>query len=223
MRSRALATTCIAGAAGLTLALTAPLSASAHVELDASATTPATLSVLTFAVGHGCAGSATTSLAIDFPAGVQAITPTIAPGWTITETNDDTGSTVTYTADVPLPDGYRDTVQVSALLPVDGEPGDVVAFPTLQTCEVGSTAWDELPTDGVEPSSPAPALTLTAAEPATDTSAADVSDTTDVVAAAADAPVDSLARGLGLASLVVGVVAVLLLTVALRRRGGDAR
>ncbi|MFT2690356.1 YcnI family protein [Clavibacter zhangzhiyongii] len=147
----------VAGAAlGLGLALSAPLAASAHVELDASSTAPAALSVLTFAVGHGCEGSATTALAIRFPADVQAVKPTLAPGWSVAEQEAADGTTVTYTADTPLPDALRATVQVEALLPVDGAAGDVVAFPTLQTCVEGSTDWAETPAAGAEPDHPAP-------------------------------------------------------------------
>ena len=135
----------LGAAAGLALALSAPLAASAHIELDASATAPASLSVLTFAVGHGCEGSATTALAIRFPADVQAVKPTLAPGWSVAEQEAADGTTVTYTADAPLPDALRATVQVEALLPVDGAAGDVVAFPTLQTCVEGSTDWAETP------------------------------------------------------------------------------
>jgi uncharacterized protein YcnI len=247
----------VAGAAGLALAVGLPTAASAHVDLEASSTAPATLSVLTFAVGHGCEGSPTTSLAIELPADVQAITPTIKPGWSITETPTEpttssgpsagpttdtsdpgtdlssgtgtgtgTGTTITYTADTPLPDGYRDTVQISALLPVAGQPGDVVVFPTLQTCESGSTAWNELPSGDPadpEPNLPAPALTLTAAE--TDTTSAGVGDQGTAAAGADEAtrassadPVDMTARTLGLGALLVAAVAVVLLTIALRRQ-----
>lgn len=204
-----------AGAAlGLALAVSAPLAASAHVELDASTTAPASLSVLTFAVGHGCEGSATTSLAIRFPADVQAVKPTLAPGWTVAEQEAADGTTVTYTADAPLPDALRATVQVEALLPVDGAAGDVVAFPTLQTCVEGSTDWAETPAAGTEPDHPAPALTLTDAVSATGSSA---SGTSPAAATPAADPVDPVARLLGLGSLVVGVVAVMLLTIGMRR------
>ncbi|WP_280178081.1 DUF1775 domain-containing protein [Frigoribacterium faeni] len=251
----------MAGAAGLALAVGLPTAASAHVDLEASSTAPATLSVLTFAVGHGCEGSPTTSLAIELPADVQAITPTIKPGWSITETPTEpttspgpstgptsdtsdpgtdpgtgtdpstgtgtgTGTTITYTADTPLPDGYRDTVQISALLPVAGQPGDMVVFPTLQTCESGSTAWSELPSGDPadpEPNLPAPALTLTAAE--TDTTSAGVGDQGTAASGADEAtrassadPVDTTARTLGLGALLIGAVAVVLLTIALRRQ-----
>jgi uncharacterized protein YcnI len=240
----------VASAAGLTLALAAPVAAQAHVELEASSTAPATLSVLTFAVGHGCEGSPTTSLAVTFPAEVQAVTPTIKPGWSITEapavaavgaetaetaeadtdTGAATGTTVTWTADPgsALPDGFRDTVAVSALLPVGGAAGDLVAFPTVQTCEVGSYDWVEVaePGSDAEPASPAPVLTLTDA----DGGGAGASGTDDATgsqeaaaASSAPAPVDETARALALGALVVGVVGLVLLTTTLRRRAAEAR
>ncbi|WP_435094055.1 YcnI family protein [Clavibacter michiganensis] len=212
----------VAGAAvGLALALSAPLAASAHVELDASSTAPATLSVLTFAVGHGCEGSATTSLAIRFPADVQAVKPTLAPGWSVAEQEAADATTVTYTADTPLPDALRATVQVEALLPVDGVAGDVVTFPTLQTCVAGSTDWAETPAAGTEPDHPAPAITLTDAASGTGGGMAGMGSSATgaeaQAAAPAAAPVDQVARLLGLGALVVGVVAVMLLTIGMRR------
>ncbi|MBF4631099.1 YcnI family protein [Clavibacter michiganensis subsp. phaseoli] len=212
----------LGAAAGLALVLSAPLAASAHIELDASATAPASLSVLTFAVGHGCEGSATTALAIRFPADVQAVKPTLAPGWSVAEQEAADGTTVTYTADAPLPDALRATVQVEALLPVDGASGDVVAFPTLQTCVEGSTDWAETPAAGTEPDLPAPAITLTDAAAGTGSgaTAAGTGSATGTEAAAtatAVAPVDPVARLLGLGALVVGVIAVMLLTIGMRR------
>jgi uncharacterized protein YcnI len=212
----------LGAAAGLALALSAPLAASAHIELDASATAPASLSVLTFAVGHGCEGSATTALAIRFPADVQAVKPTLAPGWSVAEQETGDGTTVTYTADAPLPDALRATVQVEALLPVDGAAGDVVAFPTLQTCVEGSTDWAETPAAGTEPDLPAPAITLTDAAAgtgsgATAASAGSATGTEAAATATAVAPVDPVARLLGLGALVVGVIAVMLLTIGMRR------
>jgi len=219
-RRRALAVTGAGAALALGLALSAPLAASAHVELDASSTAPAALSVLTFAVGHGCEGSATTALAIRFPADVQAVKPTMTPGWAVAEQEAADGTTVTYTADTPLPDALRATVQVEALLPVDGRAGDVVAFPTLQTCVAGSTDWAETPAAGTEPDHPAPAITLTDAASAT---GADAASADAAAATPAAAPVDPVARLLGLGALVVGVVAVMLLTIGMRRPQQGAR
>ena len=231
----------LALAVGTGLALTAPLAASAHVELDATSTAPATISVLTFAVGHGCEGSSTTSLAVAFPADVQAVTPTRQPGWTIERTDTDTdpgtgttngtGTTITWTADEPLEDGLRDTVQASVLLPVDGAEGDVVAFPTRQECVTGSYDWDDLTTDGTEPAEPAePAPSLVLGDAGTGAGAGTGTDVAGGAGGAATAtgagvtpPVDGTARLLGLGALVVGVVAVVTTTTALRRQQGGRR
>ena len=233
----------VASATGLALALAGPVAAQAHVELEASSTAPAALSVLTFAVGHGCEGSPTTSLAVTFPAEVQAVTPTVKPGWSITEVpavaavgaetadtaETGTGTTVTWTADPgsALPDGFRDTVAVSALLPVQGAAGDVVAFPTVQSCEVGSYDWVELaePGSDAEPASPAPVLTLTdAGGGGVGGSADDATGSQEAAAASpAPAPVDETARALAVGALVVGAVGLVLLTTTLRRRAAEAR
>lgn len=72
---------------------------------------------------------------------------------------------VVYTAKQPLPEGYRDAFELSVKLP-DAE-GETLAFPAIQTCEQGRTAWAEVPAEGQDPhelESPAPLLTLTAAE-----------------------------------------------------------
>ena len=48
-------------------------------------------------------------------------------------------SSIVYTARTPLPDGQRDTFELSFQVP-DAE-GEVLSFPTIQTCEKGETAW----------------------------------------------------------------------------------
>ena len=73
-------------------------------------------------------------------------------------------STIVYTARTPLPDGQRDTFELSFQVP-DAE-GEVLAFPTIQTCEKGETAWTQVPSDGQdedELENPAPSFTITPA------------------------------------------------------------
>ena len=53
---------------------------------------------------------------------------------------------MTYRTDTPLPDGYRDVLELSLQLP-DLE-GETLVFPTIQTCEQGEAAWIEVPADG---------------------------------------------------------------------------
>lgn len=65
------------------------------------------------------------------------------------------------------------TIELSLQVP-DAE-GEVLAFPTIQTCEKGETAWTQVPTDGQdedELESPAPgALTFSVGEPSASVSA----------------------------------------------------
>jgi periplasmic copper chaperone A len=204
--------------AGVLLALVAaPIAASAHVSVDASTTAAGAYSVLTFSVGHGCEGSPTTSVAISIPETILAVTPTVNPGWTIeklyspleTPVEQEHGdaltervSTVVYTASTPLAADQRDTFALS--LALAGEEGDVLEFPTLQTCEVGETNWtgDEVP-----------AVTLTAAtgEDHHGEAAAPAESTP------AAANNDVLARGLGIAGLVVGAVGIVIGVTGRRR------
>ena len=55
-----------------------------------------------------------------------------------------------YTAITPLPDGYRDVFELAVNIPADAA-GTRLYFPTIQTCEVGETAWIELPAEGQDP------------------------------------------------------------------------
>ena len=154
--------------------------AAAHVTVTPSLTSAGSYSVLTFSVGHGCDGSPTTKIAIQMPEQVLAVTPTRNPEWevekqmaTLDEPVEDAhGNEITervdqvvYTARTPLPDGYRDTFELSLQLPADAA-GETLAFPVIQTCEQGETGWTETPADGQDPEeleTPAPSFEVTAA------------------------------------------------------------
>ena len=201
--------------AGL-LALSAPLAASAHVEVEPSSTAAGSYSLLTFSVGHGCDGSATTGITIDIPDTISSVTPTVNPGWDITPLTD---GQVTYTAQSPLADGLRTTFVLSLQIPADAAVGDTLAFPVLQSCEIGETDWAEAVVDGeAEPDHPAPSLTVTEAsgEAGHDhgAAAAAADDSAATGSAAGD---DVLARVLGIGGLVVGAVG-LVVAVAARRK-----
>ncbi|MEJ3403965.1 YcnI family protein [Rathayibacter sp. YIM 133350] len=232
MKSRTPALAAAALGAGLLFAVAAPLSASAHVEVTPDATAAGGYSVLTFSLPHGCDGSPTTSLAIHIPESIISVTPTVNPGWTVSKVTEalakpitDGDDTITehvgqvvYTAKDPLPADLRDTFALSLPLPKDAA-GKTLEFPVTQTCEQGSVEWNEkTPEGGDEPEHPAPAITVTAAtgdehggsEHSDDATAS--SSTTD-----AAAQPDVLARVLGIAGLVVGVIGVVI-AVASRRR-----
>lgn len=215
----------VGGVAGLALVFAAPLAASAHVGVTPDTTAAGSYANLTFAVPHGCDGSPTTEIRITIPESVITVTPTVNPNWDVaevpSESDPDYTSAVVYTAKTPLADGLRDTFTLSVPLP-SGEAGDVLEFPVLQTCEVGSTEWDQETVAGEEePEHPAPAIVLTAAEAdgghghgAMESTGADDGTTS---ADSAD-PAVGTAIGLGAAGLVVGIAGVVLALWALRRR-----
>lgn len=214
---RTIALSSAALGAGVLLALAAPLSASAHVGVTASTTAAGAYSVLTFSVGHGCDGSPTQTIAITIPDGIDAVTPTVNPNWTISRVTEpldepiaeedgdqitERTSQIVYTATTPLAADQRDTFELS--LALVGEEGDVLEFPTLQTCEVGETNWT-----GEE----VPAVTLTAAT-AEEGHHGEVAEPASTESASGD---DVLARVLGILGLVVGAVGIVIGVTARRR------
>jgi uncharacterized protein YcnI len=163
-----------AATAAVALSLAAP--ASAHVTATPSTAAAGAYTVVTFSVGHGCEGSPTTRIEIQVPESVLSVTPTRNPYYDVEKTMVDLDDPVTdahgnevtervasivYTADTPLPEGQRDTFELSFQLP-DAE-GEVLAFPTVQTCQEGETGWVEVPAEGQdvdELDSPAPAFEI---------------------------------------------------------------
>jgi len=154
--------------------------AAAHVTITPSTTAAGAYAVLEASVPHGCAGSSTIAITIQIPEQVSSVTPTRNALWEVDKTmetldpavTDSHGrqitervASVTYRTDTPLPEGYRDVLELSLLLP-DLE-GETLVFPTIQTCEQGEAAWIEVPADGQDAEElelPAPAFVLTAAD-----------------------------------------------------------
>lgn len=232
-RTRAAGSAAVALAAGAVLALAPALSASAHVSASASSTAAGSYTVITFSVPHGCEGSPTVGLEIEIPETIISVTPTVNPNWTVSKTmvpldtaqQDAHGGdiiervgSITYTASGDgLPDGYRDTVALSLQLP-DGDAGDVISFPTLQSCAEGSVAWT---------GDDAPSIVLTAPavggghgdrSDAGDDGDADAADDPSAADDALDGDTDVLARVLGIAALALGAVGVVLAIMVGRTR-----
>lgn len=232
MRIARLSAAGLAGGAILALAAV-PLAASAHVTVTPSGTAAGGYTVLTFAFSHGCEGSPTTALTFDIPESIESVSPTLNPNYTIEKVEDgDRIAQVVYTAITPVADGYRDTIELSLQLPEDAA-GETLAFPVLQTCEVGETNWNQVAEEGEEePESPAPSIVVTEATggehgdgAATDTAASDehgdYEETTAEQTAAAAASSDTVARVLGIGGLIVGVIGIVLALAARRPRGGS--
>ncbi|AZA14677.1 YcnI family protein [Corynebacterium choanae] len=139
-----------------------------------------TTQVVKFAVPQGCDGSATTKIAIDFPADVTTVVPTRNVFWEIETTHskldepivDQQGnqqtervSRVVYEAIRPLPYDQRDTLEVLIATPAT-KSGKVLYFPVIQTCKQGHVNWTDIP-QGDERSAelkhPAPSVVVGAA------------------------------------------------------------
>lgn len=226
---------------------TAP--AIAHVTTTPSETGAGAYTVLTFSVPHGCDGSATTGIVISIPEGINSVTPTRNPLYDVSKQSEtldppvtdahgneltERVATVTYTAKTPLPDGYRDTFELSLQIPEDAEVGSSLVFPTVQTCEKGETAWTEVPAAGQtedDLEAPAPAFVVTEATGeghhggSTDDDHADgaahdegeeASEETQPVSATT-ASDDEDGNGLAIAGLVAGVAGLLVGGAALAR------
>jgi len=181
-------------------------------------------------VPHGCEGSPTTEVEIQVPESVVSVTPTRNPLYDLAvnieqldepltdahgnEVTERVGSIV-YTARTPLPEGQRDTFELSFQIP--DAAGETLAFPTIQTCEQGRAGWVQVPEegqDGEELEYPAPSFEVMPAAggdahgASGEDASAETGDDSTEVAAAPDGAGDSHAlgwAGLGLGAL--GLVA----------------
>lgn len=174
--TRALTRFCVLPAATAAIALSLAAPASAHVGASVTDASAGAYTIATFSVPHGCEDSPTTRIEIQVPESVLSVTATRNPYYEL-ETRiaqldepvtDGHGNEVTervasvvYTAETPLPDGQRDTFELSFQVP--DAAGEVLAWPTIQTCEEGSTDWTQVAADGQDPDeleTPAPSFEI---------------------------------------------------------------
>lgn len=175
-----------AGAAAATAVLMAAgmTAASAHVHVTPESADPGASTLLTFETSHGCSGSPTTAITVTLPEQVTDAVPTAHPGWSISKVTEDfkeprvlengtsigsRTSQVVFTADSPLPDGLRDTFQLSVRIP-EGS-GDPLAFPVLQSCVEGQSDWSQVAAEGQSAEDlkfPAPLVAVSTAANASD-------------------------------------------------------
>lgn len=233
MSTRTLTRLCVLPAATAAIALSLVSPASAHVSATVSDASAGAFTVATFSVPHGCEGSPTTKIEIQVPESVLSVTPTRNPYYEVEATieqldepqTDAHGNEVTertssivYTAETPLPDGQRDTFELSFQVP-DAE-GEVLSFPTIQTCEKGETAWTQVPAEGQdedELENPAPSFTvLPARDEGHHGEAAESEDSHDEATEAEDGDADG-SSALGWAGLVAGLLGLAAGGLALAR------
>ncbi|WP_435769809.1 YcnI family copper-binding membrane protein [Nocardioides sp. SYSU DS0651] len=224
-----------AGSAALALVALGAAPAAAHVTVTPSTTEAGAYTVLTFSVGHGCEGSPTTGLAISLPEEILQVTPTVDPGWTVEKVTekleepveDSHGNAITervsqvvYEARTPLPDGFRDTVELSLQLP--DAAGETLAFPVVQTCTEGETGWVETAAEGQDPDeleAPAPTVAVTAGGGGGDTHATEEPADDSATEATSSDEEDESGNALAIAALVAGVGGLALGGIALARSG----
>jgi uncharacterized protein YcnI len=220
----------IGAVAGVSLAIGVPLAASAHVHVDPGEVAAGSTETLTFAFSHGCDGSPTTALVIDIPDGVGNVTPVVQGGWTIAREAGDDGvpTRVTYTADSPVEDHLKATVSMDVLFD-ESAAQSTLAFPVIQQCAAGETAWVEVADEGQSPDDlKAPAPTVVVGDVADndgDGHSHGASDSADHGTDAADAEqsvsgsaADPVARWLAAGGLLAGVGALAVVLVRGRAR-----
>ncbi|CUR60748.1 putative nuclear export factor GLE1 family protein [metagenome] len=228
MSTRTFARVCALPAATAAIALSLVAPAGAHVGATVSDASAGAFTVATFSVPHGCEESPTTKIEIQVPESVLSVTPTRNPYYdvrsTITELDEPTTdahgnevtertSSITYTATTPLPDGQRDTFELSFQVP--DAAGEVLAFPTIQTCEEGRTDWTEVAAEGQDADElehPAPSFEILPAS-GEGQHASDEADEPEAV----DAEDSDGSAALGWAALVAGLLGLAAGGLALAR------
>lgn len=214
----------LAPVGGLLILVATAAPAAAHVSVKADQAVAGGYAVLTFGVPHGCDGSPTTKIAIKIPESITSTKPTVVADWrtevvrvALTEPKTDShGNKITervdqvvYTAETPLPDELRQTFEVQVKLP-DDAAGTTLAFPTVQSCVKGETAWIQVAQAGQNADDldhPAPSVDVVAAPPAG----------TGVSEATAGDQAATPTAWTGPAGLAAGVVGLLLGGIALAR------
>jgi periplasmic copper chaperone A len=159
------------------LCLTGASTAFAHATLETKEAPASSFYKAVIRIGHGCEGTATTSIRVQIPEGVIAVKPMPKPGWDLTTKEGQYAQAYDYydeklTKGVTevswtggsLPDAWYDEFVFRARLP-DRPPGTVIHFPIVQQCEKGVHRWIEIPEPGKtadDYKEPAPGVTLTA-------------------------------------------------------------
>ena len=227
----------VAGAtvAAASLALAAP--AGAHVGPDKTEVAAGSYVDVAMGVPHGCDGSPTTKIEIQIPKELTDVTPLVVPGWKGSVTTEkldppvkaedgdeitERDATVTWTAEPgnELADHWKVSFGLSFKVP-DAE-GTALVFPTIQTCQQGTSEWIEPTVEGEEePEHPAPTVMIVAgtggdghgdsgAGEATTTTAAGSTDGGGKTGASGDGSDDGSddgdsSKGLAVAGLVAGL------------------
>jgi copper(I)-binding protein len=144
----------------LAAALAAPSAAPAHVSLPPGGAAAGDAYAAAFRVGHACSGArSTTGITVRIPEGFQVHKAEPRPGWTLA-TAPGSISWRAGSAEAALPDRERAEFVVHGTVPA--RPG-TLWFKVLQSCDVGSADWAEVPAAATDkPAFPAARLDVLA-------------------------------------------------------------
>ena len=157
------------------LALLLSTAAQAHVTLETTSAASGSYYKAVLKVGHGCAGSPTTGISVELPAGTQLARPMPKAGWQVQVSKsavkpfDNHGSVVkedvsriSWTGGNLPGDFYDEFVFQTRIA---AQPGKLY-FKVTQQCAQGSNNWVEIPADGQDAHSlKFPAAVLQVTEP----------------------------------------------------------
>jgi uncharacterized protein YcnI len=236
-------TVALAGAAGLLLALSAPLAASAHVTIDPGNAEPGSYTVLTVKVPNESATASTNRVEVTLPTDTpfSSVRYVPVPGWST--------ELVSSTLPEPVTVGEGEIAEAVTSVVWTAEPGSEIgqgqlqqfdlsvgpvpdtgsiALPAVQTYTDGEVVeWTDAAADAEHPApilyvtdAPADAHAEHDAATATVRAADEGGATAAADSAAAEHSVDVLARVFGIIGLVIGVVGVTL-AVASRRKASN--
>ena len=144
---------------------------SAHVVLSEPEAAPGGYYVGAFRVGHGCAGSPTTALRVEFPVETPNAKPQPKPGWAISIEREklsqpargEGGASITERVKAitwrgRLKEEEFEDFFVRIQLP---QREGALYLPAIQTCAKGEARWVEIPAQGKPAGEhPAPKLTI---------------------------------------------------------------
>ena len=144
----------------LVAALATPLAVFAHVTLPPGGATAGDAYAAAFRVGHACSGArSTTGITVRIPEGFTMQKAEPRPGWSLATAP----GSVSWRAEsvaAALPDKQRAEFIVHGTLPA--RPGPLW-FKVLQSCDVGSADWAEVPATATDkPALPAARLDVLA-------------------------------------------------------------
>ena len=237
MQRKSLSHLIVGAAAGIALAIAAPLAASAHVTVDPNTAAPGGWAYITFRAPNESATASTTKLVVHLPQDtpLTSVSYRPIPGWTATVDTADlpkpvtvSGNTITK-APVSIAFEAADGAAIApgqfqlftvSLGPIP-KTGHIV-LPVTQTYSDGEVVeWKATPEDVARDDTlePAPVIYITDAPPADEHHGATPALTvTGAADAAATSPTEGIALGLSIAALILAFGSVLFAAFALRAR-----